>query len=191
MNSPSHSLHRRTLLKGSAWVAPAIVVAAAAPRVAASAIPLVSSHGRVTTSGAADSLLGWLTTGSAARGNWVDNVPANVTVTSFVVTLWLKFQTPPTAISMVSSTSSDWSNPVLVSDAPPPTAAGYSGIQTIWTGNPVAPVNGTARLDTFEFSFRAGAQMTDTIAYVESYAVLSNGVKYTHGPRRFNMATST
>ena len=134
--APTGKVQRRSLMKGTAWAAPAIAIAAAAPMAAASAIPERGLNGWVQLSRDCNwwAVDEFVIDGSGSypnRGLWVFTT-ADDEPTSARITFWL----PSTNFTFTNSSGTGWSNlardEARDSDTP---AAGYFAYTATYNGS--------------------------------------------------------
>jgi hypothetical protein len=155
-SSPPRGVSRRSLVKGSAWSVPTVVVATQAPALAASCAgpggcPVVSRLTRVVRG----NYLG------CARLTW-DSRPSTLsslgvkfsvttpatTITNVVVTFWIS---TPSLTFTVDNTVANWSTPTYSGTIQVVGSATYYAYSTTFLGT-VTPVAGTTVIPFFFYS---------------------------------------
>lgn len=134
-------MKRRSVVRGTAWAVPTIVIGSAAPAMAASRPP---------------GLQGWVTVGkncqygndtltingtgggnanppnSNSRGLWVFNTNASTTISNAVITFWYPTSRTGTITWQAAGGNSNWSVPVVSTVGG--TIPGFTGYTTYYSG---------------------------------------------------------
>lgn len=206
MTAPHSDLPRRSLLRGTAWAAPAAIVGVAAPAVAASLRKDPGINGwvrNVSSAGSCGSTNSSIEVTSIARGSTPDGAPYGLylydtedvdTVDAAQLTYWVLGDHPESGTgsirwSTLNGHSSCWVGPTRVSPVTKPDGLTYTGYRwtygcTIDPRNTTVGTDGVARAFLGNFrvttgSFRQPRGSCGTLNYWTERTVTIDGVVHT------------